>query len=395
MGRATVPLGEVFEVQLGKMLDAKGNRGEPAPYLANRNVQWDVCDTRALSMMPFTEADRVRFSLRVGDLLVCEGGEVGRTAIWRGEVDDCYFQKAVHRLRPRKSVEPRFALHYMRWAATTGAFRHLTTATSIAHLTKEKLETAPFPDVPLPEQRRIAAILDEADTLRRKRREALGLLDELLRSAFLEMFGDPVTNPRGWETLTMGELVVDGPTNGLYRPAADYGSGTPIVRIDSFYDGRIVDVPGLKRVRIGEELIDRFGLAEGDVLINRVNSPEHLGKSALVPSLSEPTVFESNMMRLRLNPRRAEPGFVVAQLMTPHLRRQIATSSKDAVNQSSINQADVCSFQLRVPPLLEQRRWISFVGEHRKQVDAWEQVRGLADDVFQSLLQRAFVGDLS
>lgn len=392
----TRPLGSVFEVQLGKMLDRRGNKGEPYPYLANRNVQWDQCDVTDLSEMRFTEDDRKKFELRPGDLLVCEGGEVGRTAVWRGEASPCFYQKAVHRLRPLAGVEveSRFALHYMRWATSSGVFRYLTTSTSIAHLTKEKLSEAPFPLPPLPEQRRIAAILDEADALRRKRREALGLLDELLRSAFLEMFGDPVTNPRGWETVALGELIVDGPSNGLYRPSSDYGSGTPIVRIDSFYDGRIVDLPGLKRVRIEEDLVVKFGLAEGDVLINRVNSPEHLGKAALVPPLPEPTVIESNMMRMRLDPRRAEAGFIVAQLLSPHIRRQIATASKDAVNQSSINQSDVRSFQLRLPPLREQSRWTALVGEHRKQVDAWTRAGSLADEAFESLLHRAFTGAL-
>lgn len=225
MALPTLPMAEVFDIQLGKMLDAAGNRGEPYPYLANRSVQWDRCVVDDLPTMRVSAEDRKRFSLVPGDLLVCEGGEVGRTAVWRGEVEGCLYQKAIHRLRARRETDSRFALHYMRWAAGRGVFRHLTTATSIAHLTKEKLETAPFPDVRITEQRRIAAILDKADAIRRKRQEAIALTDELLRSAFLEMFGDPVSNPKGWPSAPLGTL------------ARFVGGGTPSRQNAAYFDG--------------------------------------------------------------------------------------------------------------------------------------------------------------
>jgi type I restriction enzyme S subunit len=150
----------------------------------------------------------------------------------------------------------------------------------------------------------------------------------------------------------------------------------------------------LKRVRIDADLIGRFAILEDDVLINRVNSPEHLGKAALVPALSEPTVFESNMMRLRLDPARTDAGFMVAQLLTPHVKRQIATASKDAINQSSINQPDVRVFQVRLPPLILQRRWRAFAAEHREQVALWSKAGEMVDRGFNSLLHHAFAGEV-
>ena len=100
MGWETKQLDEIADSRLGKMLDAKKQTGtNNYPYLANFNVQWFRFDLEKLNMMDFDESDRLEFALEYGDLLVCEGGEVGRTAIWKNERLDCFFQKAIHRVR--------------------------------------------------------------------------------------------------------------------------------------------------------------------------------------------------------------------------------------------------------------------------------------------------------
>ena len=94
-------LGEIYEVQLGKMLSPKARQGRnPRPYLTNRNVRWDEFDLSDLPTMDFDQREIEKYQLRPGDLLVCEGGDTGRAAAWVGEVADCYYQKALHRLRP-------------------------------------------------------------------------------------------------------------------------------------------------------------------------------------------------------------------------------------------------------------------------------------------------------
>lgn len=270
-----------------------------------------------------------------------------------------------------------------------------TPHSTVKHLSAKQLEAISVPLPPLAEQRRIAALLDRADAIRRKRQQAIRLADDLLRSAFLDMFGDLVTNPRGWKTKRLGTLITDGPQNGLYRPATDYGTGTPIVRIDSFSDGEIRDLQGLKRVRLDAETAASFRLAESEILINRVNAPNLVGKSAIVPQLSEPTVFESNMMRLRVDARFILPEFLVAQLQTPYVRRQIFKGTKDAVNQSSINQDDVRSFEVRVPPLDTQQR---FLEVKRRALGLRMQLRESLQEssfLFASLVHRAFLDSVT
>ena len=160
-------LGNLFTFQLGKMLNRKARETLPKfPYLGNRDVQWGYFDFTGLREMHFSEIEREKYRLVPGDLLVCEGGEIGRTALWTGEFD-CYYQKAIHRLRVRDSdtVDPCFILHFMRFAATNGLFDDLSSQSSIAHLTREKLTLLQVPLPPLSEQREIAAILSAVDDL--------------------------------------------------------------------------------------------------------------------------------------------------------------------------------------------------------------------------------------
>jgi len=158
-------IGEVFEIQLGKMLSQKATEGRsPFFYLGNKNVQWDRVDTSRLQLMDFNERERRKFELKFHDILVCEGGEVGRTAIWRGEVETCYYQKAVHRLRPiDQQFLPGLFPRFMKWCIREGLLSDYTSQTSIAHLTQEKFAAVPIMVPALPEQRKLNAAFDQLD----------------------------------------------------------------------------------------------------------------------------------------------------------------------------------------------------------------------------------------
>jgi type I restriction enzyme S subunit len=135
-----------FEVQLGKMLDEKRNvDGDDVPYLRNANVQWGRIDTGDLRRMTFSAADKAKYSLRPGDLLVCEGGDVGRAAVWSGEVDGCYYQKALHRVRPLAGDTTEYLRCCLRYIALTRGFGTDTTGSAIPHLPAERLRELRIP----------------------------------------------------------------------------------------------------------------------------------------------------------------------------------------------------------------------------------------------------------
>jgi type I restriction enzyme S subunit len=167
---------------------AKTGKGS-APYLGNRAVQWDFVDCTEIEVMDFTASERLKFSLNPGDLLVCEGGDVGRTAIWRGEMEECFYQKAIHRLRPKSGAAlPAFMLRFMRFAKKNGYFREFTSQSSIAHLTQEKLGAIPMLLPKLEEQVKIADRFDAIDDriqgelllLANSRQQKSGLMHDLL-----------------------------------------------------------------------------------------------------------------------------------------------------------------------------------------------------------------------
>jgi len=160
------PVYSRYSIELGKMLDAKRvTREHLAPYVRNVDVQWDRVNVRSLPEMDFEPIERQRYSLRPGDLLVCEGGEVGRTAIWRGDLEECFYQKAIHRVRPASSRdEPRFFYYMMYSAAKRGAFVAGGNPNTIDHLTAIQLRHYRFPFPPRIEQEQIAKVLDMEST---------------------------------------------------------------------------------------------------------------------------------------------------------------------------------------------------------------------------------------
>ena len=182
-------VGNEFSIQLGKMLDSEKNVGVPKPYLGNRAVQWGRIDRNDLSVIKMTPSDLQRFRLRQGDLLVCEGGEIGRAAIWNEPIEECYYQKALHRLRPIRGYNVQLMLNVLQRLASTGFLTNFVTQTSIAHLPKDKFEKVPIPLTPTKaEQTAIAAILSDMDTeiaaleekLAKARQLKQGMMQELL-----------------------------------------------------------------------------------------------------------------------------------------------------------------------------------------------------------------------
>lgn len=174
-----------YEVLLGKMLDEKRITGKHlAPYLRNVDVQWDRINTNDLPQMDFEGDDIQRYGLRKGDLLVCEGGEVGRAAIWIGALDECYYQKALHRLRPRSPLcdVSRFQYYLLNVAAKLGIFTGGEGKSTIAHLTAETLRRYRFAYPQHAEQMQITEFLDaetiKFDALTAQAHTAITLLQE-------------------------------------------------------------------------------------------------------------------------------------------------------------------------------------------------------------------------
>jgi len=156
-----VDVGKVAATRLGKMLDKANNKGVPRPYLRNANVRWLDFDLTDLLEMPFEDGELEEFALRAGDVLICEGGEPGRAAVWDERVDGIYFQKAIHRVRFKDLVDPKYFVTALRASALDGRLSESFTGTGIKHFTGKGLDAYTFPLPPISEQHRIVAKVDE------------------------------------------------------------------------------------------------------------------------------------------------------------------------------------------------------------------------------------------
>ncbi len=150
-----VKLGEVAEMCLGKMLDKNKNKGTYQPYLRNVNVRWGGFDLDDLLEMKFEESEQDRYGIRKGDLIMCEGGEPGRCAIWNATVPNMKIQKALHRIRVKDSIYNKFVYYLFSLYAQNGRLEKYFTGTTIKHLTSQSLKSIEIPLPPLTEQHRI------------------------------------------------------------------------------------------------------------------------------------------------------------------------------------------------------------------------------------------------
>ncbi|EHR63699.1 restriction endonuclease subunit S [Saccharomonospora cyanea] len=297
-------------------------------------------------------------------------------------------------IKPGPKVLRDYLLFYLRQPSVIKIASSLATGASLPRLSQAMLGRMQVPLPSLSEQRRITAVLDQADALRAKRRETLAELDELIDSVFLDMVGDPGCNPRSWPVVRLGDLLVEGPQNGLYKPSSSYGRGVRILRIDSFRSGAIGGLELLKRVDASEDEVALYGLRNEDIVLNRVNSIEHLGKSVLIPAISEPLLFESNMMRFRVDSARLLPRYAAQVLSSRYAQRYIVQSAKQAINQASINQRDVREFQFPLPPLDLQHEFARRVEAIERMKESQRAHLAELDALFASLQDRAFRGEL-
>ena len=183
---------DITTSRLGKMLDAKQQTGEYAyPYLANFNVQWFRIEIENLNKMDFNEADRQEFELRDGDLLVCEGGEIGRCAVWHNEIQPCYFQKALHRVRcNQRIVLPDYMAWWFKYNCDHKGFVAIEGAkATISHLPGAKLKALKVTVPPIDLQTQFVAFLEQVDKSKVVVQKALDEAQTLFDSLMQQYFG--------------------------------------------------------------------------------------------------------------------------------------------------------------------------------------------------------------
>ncbi len=221
---------------LGKMLDQKKNRGEHLSYLANINVRWGEFDLADLREMRFEQHELDRYGLKYGDIVMCEGGEPGRCAIWKDQRSCMMIQKALHRIRPHNCLKPEFLYYFFLHKGRTGYLSPLFTGATIKHLPREKLALVEVPIPPQSTQDYIVSVLCAYDDLIENNRRRIQLLEQSARLLYKEWFvrfrfpGHEHTKiinglPEGWEKKKVSELIKRIPAGKLYEQKSAFVDG--------------------------------------------------------------------------------------------------------------------------------------------------------------------------
>jgi type I restriction enzyme S subunit len=246
----------------------------------------------------------------------------------------------------------------------------------------------PLPD--LSEQRRIADLLDTAGAIRRKRQGSLRLLDEFLYSAFLEMFGDPVANPMGWDVVRL-EAIADV-QGGLQVSAKHAGIGqqVPYLRVANVYRDRL-DLGEIKSIFATEGEIERARLVAGDLLVVEGHgNPAEIGRSAVWDGSIGKCVHQNHLIRVRIDQRLAEPAYVSAVVNSASGRQQMLGFGKTTSGLNTISTRNVKSVQVPLPSLELQRRYASLRSRVQVVAERSATAEGIARELVASLTQLAF-----
>jgi type I restriction enzyme S subunit len=367
-----VPVGELGEVRMGKQLSpASRNSGIQLPYLRVANVYEGRITYADVKQMGFSAAEQVTYALRPGDILLNEGqenlGMVGRSAIYEGPPDVYYFQNTLIRFRPGPEILPEYAQAvFVNWRRH-GVFAMVAEKTSISHLGGSRFAALQFPVLPLTEQHRIINILAAASDVERSAEESIAK-NRHMRLGILLAAMKPInqkSSPAGWTRLPLKEVV----------PAAEYGisealtnnpSGVPVLRMNNIRDGQ----PDIADLRYSPMPVpDRLRLRRRDVLFNRTNSIEHIGKVTLWNDELPKATFASYLVRLNPDRSRLLPEYLVEWLQHPLIRQRVKAISTVAVQQVNVNPTRLRDLKIDLPVSLgEQERIVKALAACDEQI---------------------------
>lgn len=259
------------------------------------------------------------------------------------------------------------------------------------NLGKADLLSVKIPLPPLKEQKRIAAILDKADAIRRKRQQAIDLTDQLLRSVFLELFGDPVTNPKGYKVGKIEDLLSS--VNYGTSAKADEEGEYPILRMNNItYEGTW-NLKKLKYLDMDEKERKKYTAEPGDILFNRTNSKELVGKTAVFRE-KDPYIFAGYLVRSKVNSL-AEPEYISSFLNSKYGKTVLRHMCKSIVGMANINAKEYQSIKILIPPISQQQKYASIVKKCERDLESYKQSLSKCENLFSSLTQQAFNGELS
>jgi len=349
-------------------------------------VPWCECDEKS------AQSSR----LKDGDIVFARtGATTGKSFLIRNCPPDAVFASYLIRVRVGDDAEPRFVSHFFQtrdyWAQITKSARGVAQP----GVNASTLKTLKVPLPSLPEQRRIAEILDRAEALRAKRRAAIAQLDTLTQSIFLDLFGDPANNPRAWpESKSLGEVadIVSGVTKGRSLEGKSTRE-VPYLAVVNVQD-RFLNMSVVKKIEATEAEIQQFKLLPEDLLLTEGGDPDKLGRGTLWSGELPECIHQNHVFRVRLKSPDLHPLFLNWLVGSSRGKRYFLRSAKQTTGIASINMTQLRGFPLLIPPINLQREFVRRVAAVEKLNIASRASLAELDALFAVLQRRAFRGEL-
>lgn len=384
------PLGEVADLCLGKMLDQNKNKGDLLPYLANVNVRWGEFSLDGLRTMRFELKEKERYGLKFGDIVMCEGGEPGRCAIWKDQVPGMMIQKALHRIRPSAALDHRFVYYNLRSIGQSRGFDQFFTGATIKHLPLEKLAKVEVTIPPLPVQRRIAGILSAYDELIENSQRRIRLLEDMARALYREWFvhfrfprdpaealakedghdgsspsgrgkgegAKPIPRlpsalgdiPQGWEVTTLDKVTTKIGSGATPRggKSAYKSEGISLIRSMNIYDYEfeLSDLAFIDEEQSAQ--LANVTVQARDVLLNITGAS--VCRCSMVPSHLLPARVNQHVAIIRADTRRMDPFYLLDTINNVHNKQKLLNLAQGGATREALTKETICNFPILLPP---------------------------------------------
>ncbi len=391
-GWRNITFSDVFDITSSKRVLQKQWQEDGVPFYRAREIvklaqNGSVDNDLFISEDLFEELKAKYGAPEPGDLMISAVGTLGACYVVQPE-DRFYFKDAsVLRFKPTALVDSTFMQHAFRTKAVRDQI-HSGSGSTVGTYTITRANKTQIPLPPLAEQKRIAKILDAADALRTKRRESLAQLDTLLQSTFLEMFGDPVTNPMGWELEPLGKIC--DVRDGTHDSPKYVQEGYPLLTSKNFRDGAI-DCEGANLITDEDfhQINKRSKVDVGDIVMPMIGT---IGNPVLVEQ--EPDFAIKNVALIKFASDSPANRFV-RSLLCSHYFDQVTAKANRGGTQKFVALKDLRGMPIPLPPIKLQNRFASIVESVEAQKATQRQHLEELDTLFAALQQRAFNGELT
>jgi type I restriction enzyme S subunit len=386
---------EVIDVRDGTH-DTPKYTASGIPLITSKNLKSDGIDFHNIQYISVEDHEKIcrRSKVDNGDILYSMIGTIGNPVIVETNYEFSIKNVALFKLHNNKEVHPSFFRYLLLSDIVLRQLKNESRGGIQEFVSLNVLRNLQIPTPPFDEQKRIAAILDKAEAVRRKRQESIRLLDEFLRSVFLEMFGDPVRNEKGWEVASLSALaeIVSGVTKGRDLSGKDVVS-VPYMRVANVQDGHI-DLSDIKMINVLPSDTKKYKLQSGDILLTEGGDPDKLGRGAVWYDQIPNCIHQNHIFRVRVQREKLNPEYVSRLVGSSYGKRYFLKSAKQTTGIATINSQQLKGFPILIPPVELQDRFAQILERAEQQKHSLEKNLNEMENGFNSMMQKAFRGGI-